>query len=450
MRSLRFAHANNLAIVSVLLLAICGCKSVGILQPIEITFSHTGASATTIGDVHAASGQKIDVYVTNTNTKCYAFNGKAVVAKQPTANLRQEFLFTETVGPFEAEMRDDPFEITIEARSINSDPACKPGGERIEGGTPGPWKIRVLREGWDIAFAGAYTADTATNPVYGLVAGQKQVDPSPAPKTSGFFIKRFREQEDAYRLGAAAMVHVFHTSPSTFAWHDIAWVPVSFGLGVGEASQVRYFLGTGIRFGPKFFLTAGPVIGSVKTLPAGLVADNADDPAGFTTNANALGSMGSRTRTGFFVGVSYTFAGVGPSSFTGPFTQVHPSGGAGAPTATLNIDVSQKLAQKVMKYRLVVTNTSQTAIPDAALVHKVYDATGVTSQTTCTAEGGGTCPQRSFTGDLNVKFDLKPSAKYTFEVTTTFVNDNPPAQNLTATVLSAQDKLADAKITVPQ
>jgi len=296
------------------------------LQPIEVTFSHAGTGPTTIGDVHAASGQIVKIKVTDTNTHCFTFNPTVVSNPQIARALESKGLSANETVEFDLEMRDDPLEVTIEARK-GSDPQCDTLGlsERLTGKQPPPWKVRILREGWDVAFAGAYTADTVTNPVFGLVAGQKQIDPAPAAKTAGFFVKSFPKQEDAYRLGAAAMVHVFHTSPSAFSWHDISWTPVSFGLGVGEASQVRYFLGSGVRFGSKFFLTGGVVVGSVKTLPAGLIANNADDPAGFTTNANALGAMGSKTRAGAFVGVSYTFAGVGPSSFTGPFTAVQPA-----------------------------------------------------------------------------------------------------------------------------
>src|SRR5258708_7551872 len=231
-RTLHYSSCLSLLTI----LSACGTSIHAPLQPIEVTFSHAGTGPTTIGDVHAANGQHVIIRVTNTNTHCYAFNSSVVSSPlQMMAKAKGQALSANETAEFDLEMRDDPLEVTIEARKQGSDPECNiPGlSDRVTGGQPPPWKVRILREGWDIAFARGYTADTVTNPVFGLVAGQKQIDPAPAAKTAGFFVKTFPEQEDAYRLGAAAMVHVFHTSPTAFSWHDISWTPVSFGLGVG-------------------------------------------------------------------------------------------------------------------------------------------------------------------------------------------------------------------------
>jgi len=192
-----------------------------------------------------------------------------------------------------------------------------------------------------------------------------------------------------------------------------------FGLGVGDNSNVRYLLGTGIRFDKKLFLTVGAVLGPQKTLSN--IPKN-----GMTPDANFLKTNGgTRTAGKLFFSVSYSFIGVGADTFRKPFSSIltpqpsnsTTSGGGGDGSDDPNISVEAK-SQAADTYTLVVENTGADAM-GAALVHNF--PSGVTAKWTVTATGNAVCgelptdPESSLTRTI----DLPKKGKCEYVVKTT-------------------------------
>jgi hypothetical protein len=400
----------------------------------------------------------IHIQIRDTETDCYAFN-YSVIEEEIEAGGEPSASYTDVVD-FYIPFWGDPLQIKIEAQKLDDadDKACRRGGERGDGSSLPAWQIRILPEGWDISFSGAFTADGLTDPVYGLVPGSFQIDPAPgAPKTRGNFVTRFPDLEDRERLGAAAMAHVIHTDPKRFTRWDISLVPVSFGFGVGEASQARYFLGSGIRFGQKFFLTGGVVAGSEKRLPAGVSTDP-EDRSSFTTDVNLLNNLPSRTSGSWFVGVSYTFAGVGPSAFMGPFSSVAPPPQKGQPESNkqtpatnnsargavrLAANITKSLQGRVLEYKAAISNTTANSVSDAVFRHKVHPSAEKT-EFRCEATEGIQCPADG-AGDIDVKLSLPAESTITFFFATTFANDQPEKKKLDFEL--SHEKLPNQKVT---
>lgn len=199
----------------------------------------------------------------------------------------------------------------IEAkRRANAPPECNQPPQLSER----TWEIDVLTLGWKIGFAGGFTIDQLTDPVFHLTEQAGQTG------NTKFRISRNREAEDSHKLGAAAMMHLLHSDPDFLGRNDVAWVPLSFGLGTGEDSKTRYFVGTGVRFNTQLFLTAGRVFGSMSRLPSSLAV------GGTTGNEKALEGLQSRTDDAWFLSLSFTFADVNFSDrFKAPFQAKKPT-----------------------------------------------------------------------------------------------------------------------------
>jgi len=164
--------------------------------------------------------------------------------------------------------------------------------------------IRIENYGWTLGFAGAYTLDQLTDPVYFLEPGTREKPGGmPGEMEEGFFVRRRGSAEDSWERGAATMIHLHHNGPGRQRW-DVHWVPLSFGLGVAGESESKYFVGSGMRFGTKAFLTLGWVFGEETRLPAKLGLDD------FTTAGDALDTLPTGDGDAFFFGLSYTFAGL--------------------------------------------------------------------------------------------------------------------------------------------
>lgn len=229
------------------------------------------------------------------------------------------------------------------------------------------WTLPVFTHKWALGFAGAFTVDALTDPVYYLAAGTKD-------GAAGYYFRENSNAEDSVVLGAAAMVHVYHTKWATWST-DFGWVPLSFGLGVGTTSQTKYFIGTGFRLGDQFFLTLGGAFGSAKRLPDGAVKD------GFTTDANALASLPTRRTGAFFTALSFSFLGTSarsalqapfvstsnPSSVSNPAPKIFGASWTDKPNGVASVTGSGFGSDKT---KVVVTVEG-----DTATVNDVSDAT---------------------------------------------------------------------------
>ncbi len=454
-------RAHLVIVISAVILVLCACNRQSTIRPqttpssapADVIISHKNGSVSALGTIHRRRGDTVHIQLIDTDTDCFAYN--ASVVETPKAADGKELPFTNVVD-FYTTFWGDPITVSIEARQINTSTVCAGAAEHVAGKTPGPWLVNITTDGWDLAFSGAYLADTVTDPVYALVPGKKQIDPEPAAKTAGFSVQRFKEQEDRWHRGVAAMVHVIHTDPRAFAWHDIAWAPISFGLGIGDNADVRYYLGTGIRWGDKFYLTAGPMIGSSKRLPNGLTTDTQLE-ANFTTNASALATLPTRTRTGFFVGVSYSFATVNANSFNGPFAAVAPKPAQAAATSQTQTPTTGNASEVAVKeeslpgstsakpmYKITLTNGGTAAVTGARFVHSVYPAGS--TKVDCSA-----CTTKTFARDVDTTIDLQPQQAIAFTVMTDLTGVvNPPKKELTATVTYGTAQPAVKKFTIPE
>lgn len=161
--------------------------------------------------------------------------------------------------------------------------------------------VSVDDRGWTFGIAGAFTGSTVVNPQFALVD-------DPDSETEGDqIILRDRGAEDDVGLGVAAMIHLYNPDLKGV----LSKIALTFGLGVREGNSVSYFVGPSWRFGKQGFATIGVNFASVDRLPAGQRSGSAPQ------SENVLNNLGSRTETGAFLSLSYSFLSPGEAGFRG-------------------------------------------------------------------------------------------------------------------------------------
>jgi hypothetical protein len=417
--------------------------------PVDVIIDHRSGVISPSGLIRKRPGDPVHIQIQHTNLECFSFN----VTTAPTIGAQD--VRDDTVD-FLVNYDGDPITISIAAEKRTG--ATCDLVERKAGTPPGPWEIKVANDGWDLAFAGAFTTDNLSDPKFTIEekTAAKPAVPvignNPAQDAQPATYEIFKSKGDAYRLGSAAMVHLYHTEPDPLGRAGVHLVPFSFGLGVGDSAHVRYYLGTGIRFDKKLFLNAGVVLGPQATLNR-LPKDN------ITTDANFLTShAGSRTSAKFFFSVSYSFIGVGPDAFKGPFTTVTPqpstpatSAGATPSAAAVVASISMPAEGEKIHYKLSVSNGGA-EVKGATLEH-TFPA-GVTGLWTVKAAAGApdcgkapvaNTPEKSITRLITLPKDSQCDYGVTL---TTIANIAQPA-NLPTTVTAgdaAKTKLFDQKL----
>ncbi len=89
--------------------------------------------------------------------------------------------------------------------------------------------------------------------------------------------------------------------PSTWGpWRNFG---LSFGLGIGDEAEPRYFFGPSFDLGKQFVLTAGVAGGKVATLPTGQVPGEAP-----INGDNTLNNLPKKFETAAFVGIAFRFS----------------------------------------------------------------------------------------------------------------------------------------------
>jgi hypothetical protein len=153
---------------------------------------------------------------------------------------------------------------------------------------PATFIIAVRTQKWSYEFAGAFTVNQLTDPVFALETRS----------TNGVeqqFLIEDEQARDTVKLGIGAFIHVFHDR--------LPWVAGTFGIGINSDSKATYYLGPTFRLSDAAGLTAGVVFGPIARLPAGTAVGQ---PA---PDANVLNNLGTKIDKQFFVAVSYTFLG---------------------------------------------------------------------------------------------------------------------------------------------
>ncbi|MGE5343367.1 MAG: hypothetical protein ACM3SY_18010 [Candidatus Omnitrophota bacterium] len=159
------------------------------------------------------------------------------------------------------------------------------------------WVIPVMTTQWTVDFSGAFTVDTLGTPSYYLKPTIRK-DPITQTEENGFLVQK-DEDSSQLGIGTVAMVHLYYNSRQS----KLKFIPVTFGVGIGIGTDIRYYIGPSLRFGGVGFLTGGLVLGDVNRPPA------SSPPGSFVTDANALENMAKKKKIGIFVGFSYSFTG---------------------------------------------------------------------------------------------------------------------------------------------
>jgi hypothetical protein len=291
---------------------------------LEVELDHATGVAKPAGTISLRDDEVLVLKVANTSRQCFTFNLTEV--EETRADLQAEkdpkvsfgdmvelrVTHREEVVAYEVEVKLKP-NLSSELKT-----ACSERSNIT-------FKIPVDTYGWALAFAGAFTYDELTDPVFSLEVGVENPDAAPEMQRQGFFVRESPDEEDDFTLGAAAMVHLYHSDPERLRPFflpescQVNWAPLSFGLGISDQSEARYFVGTTLRFGKKMFLVIGGVFGARERLPNGLALGD------FTTDANSLKTLGSKTDSALFVGLSYSFLNTGAAPFQNAFKEVKPA-----------------------------------------------------------------------------------------------------------------------------
>lgn len=253
--------------------------------------------------------------ILNTNSSCYDFNFETIKEseEEKKESARLKFPHDEIVTiSTRHERKVVSYRISM-TRKAGADAECNRSYT---------WEIPVITDGWSLGFAGAFTIDGLTDPVFFLEEGS--LDAGTDSEREGFFLRSQEAAEDSYKLSVAGMINLFDSDEERWKFAGGNWVPISFGLGINDGSEVRYFLGTGLRFSQHLFVSVGAVFGSRDRPPNDLVI------GGFTTEANKLDNLPTKTDASAFIAISYSFLNPGESLFKGRFKQ--PKGAVSEPT----------------------------------------------------------------------------------------------------------------------
>jgi hypothetical protein len=172
-------------------------------------------------------------------------------------------------------------------------------------------------QGIDFEVTGGFSVDSLTDSVYSLELREGRPEPH-------FQIVKDRNAEESLVPSVVIMAHLIR--PRRIRLEGFNWAPISLGLGIGENSSLRTFVGTSVHFGSRLFLTAGGVLGRTSRLPAGLKEGDV------TTDPNALADLPRQNEVSWFLGLSYRFgtSGAFPRAFKLPAKSQVKGGNAAA------------------------------------------------------------------------------------------------------------------------
>jgi hypothetical protein len=296
---LREAHMHRK-----LLFALAGSALTGAAYaktaPLVITYDHATKTQSVGGIAERAVGEPVELKVINTNLDCFDYNGapKMVPASGAGLSAPRDQLTISLVQ----QRRSNGYTMKI-TKKLNPPAAC--AALPLE-----EWETSTDVEtlGWEVSFSGAFAFDGLRDRAYFL-------EDANVGGVDGFIVNRDRDAESQTNQRPAVMIHLYNSGWD--AKRSISWAPVTFGFSVDDNS--RYMLGTSAKFGDKLYVTAGGVVGKVKVLPVGLVE------GGFTTEQNAITTLGTKSEVSWFLSFSYSVLGTGAKDqFTGIFGKTAP------------------------------------------------------------------------------------------------------------------------------
>lgn len=268
--------------------------------PLVITYDHATLSQSVGGIAERAVGDPVELRVINTNLDCFDYNGSPKMLPPASAGLTAPK--TEFSISLVQQRRSSGY--TMKVTKKKNQPATCTGVALVEH----EWTTDVETLGWEVAFSGAFAFDGLRDRAYFL-------EDANVGGVDGFIVNRDRDSESQTNQRPAVMIHLYNSG-----WkgkRGISWAPITFGFSVDDNS--RYMLGTSAKFGEKLYVTAGGVVGKVKVLPVGLVE------GGFTTEQNAISTLGTKSEVSWFLSLSYSMFGTGAKDqFAGVFGKTAP------------------------------------------------------------------------------------------------------------------------------
>ena len=254
-----------------------------------VIVSHALTPDGTLTSVFLNQGQILRIWITDTNLQCFTYN--AAVAQAPLTTT-----FALDGGgppPNTAELvvthDEDVSAYSITVAKINQTGCESPKvGQTILGNRT--WTIPVKGR-WNLAVSGAYSADGLTDRGFYLEPGTQKGQNGAADK-QGNYIREDKNAQDRAQWSPSLMAHIYQPGRM--------WVPFTFGVTT-DTNNMKVYLGTGIRFLNKLYVTTGYVNGPRKRLPAGVHVGD------FSEQANVLTDMPKRNTGSWFLGISLSF-----------------------------------------------------------------------------------------------------------------------------------------------
>jgi IPT/TIG domain-containing protein len=266
-----------------------------VAKTIKVPLSHASTAFGTLVPVNISANDELSIEISDTDPACYFYNLREATPPPGLKDLAAGAPVVVLTATHDESVSQYIVEITKKARATCSSPA-------------GRWVIPV-RPFWEFGFAAGFTGDGLTDPVYFL-----EPTTLPAvgtePARNGFFVRRDVGAEDSFKLGAAGLIHLI---PRLNILGGVG-PALSFGLSLDDETQTKYLLGLSLRFGARFYLSGGWAFGSRRRRTSGPTFENANGST-FTQDPNALASLGKKSGSAVFVGLSYTFLDVGLQPF---------------------------------------------------------------------------------------------------------------------------------------
>ena len=154
---------------------------------------------------------------------------------------------------------------------------------------PVTFPVWVQTIGWELTFNGGFAFSGLTSDNYSIRTDDKGTeDADDDVKTV------VSSDGDSYRPDVVAAANLSHPSWKGFG--------LSFGLGLGDEAEPRYFFGPSFTIGSSFVVSGGWAGGKVEVLPPGQELDQAP-----INGDNTLTTLPKQFVNSFFAGITFTF-----------------------------------------------------------------------------------------------------------------------------------------------
>ena len=188
--------------------------SLGAAAPIQaktVTLDHETLTITPGGAIGLYPDEVLEIVITNTSRQCYTFNLTPVEEEEGARPQGADVHRDKVSIPVVHDAAVVAYEVVVRKK-----PNLPEELERQCDREDHTFRVPVKTYEWRLGFAGAFTGDGLTDPVFYLEDGVENPDAPPEMQRQGFFVRQSQHAEDSYSLGAAAMVHLFHNDPVRF------------------------------------------------------------------------------------------------------------------------------------------------------------------------------------------------------------------------------------------